>query len=81
MESIKTKPSNNIYRKNYDEINWKKRSFTAKEYTPAVKRMKAVGREVKLERCDNCNQDMLLPDGTCMQCGVGPRIGYDQVEN
>jgi hypothetical protein len=53
-----------------------KDGYTAEEYTPAVKRRKAVGREVKLGHCDNCHRNTVLSDGTCFQCGHGPRIGH-----
>lgn len=54
-----------------------KRSYSAEEYTPEVKRQKMQPREVKLRICENCGAQMVLPDGTCMECGVGPRIGGD----
>ena len=55
--------------------SWEKKNFTAEEYTPEIKRHKAVPREMKLQHCENCGANMLLPDGTCMQCGIGPKIG------
>ncbi len=46
-----------------------KDSYTAEEYTPEIKSRKAMGRVVKMERCENCNENMVLPNGLCVQCG------------
>jgi hypothetical protein len=44
--------------------------------TPAEKkRQKMHGKEVSLGLCENCHQRMVLPNGRCMKCGVGPKIG------
>jgi hypothetical protein len=44
--------------------------------TPREKKIQKMHpKEVRLGLCANCHQRMVLSDGTCMQCGHGPRIG------
>lgn len=53
----------------------KKTSYTSDEYTPEIKRRKAQGREVILERCENCGYPKKLSGGTCYQCGYSFKVG------
>lgn len=50
-------------------------SFSKEEFTPEVKRRKAVGEVVEFTVCDNCNQKFMMPTGVCMQCGFSQKIG------
>lgn len=55
---------------------WDKKSFTKEELAPEVKHeLEVKGHEVEMQRCENCLSKALLPDGTCLQCGVSEEIG------
>lgn len=44
--------------------------------TPREKKVQKMhGKEVSLGMCESCHQRMVMPDGMCMQCGHGPKIG------
>ena len=45
-----------------------KRSYSAEEYTPAVKRRKMEPELVELPQCENCF-DHAVVHGICMRCG------------